>query len=156
MFKPMRRDKKTMSMDRVDQLIQTAEYGVMCVLDPNGYPYGVPVNYVSDDENIYVHCAQEGWKLEALALCDKVSFTIVGRHSVVAEKFSSNFESVICYGRARMIEDETEKMSLLKAFIYKYSPDFVPKGMAYVEHDHMKTSMIAIKIEYKSGKTNIE
>lgn len=156
MFKPMRREKKQMEMSRVDALINSGEYGVLGVLDTNGYPYAVPVNYVSDENHIYIHCATEGWKLEAIAANEKVTFTIVGRHAIVANRFSSDFESVICFGKAKLITDEKEKMELLKLFIYKYSPDFEVGGLKYVGTDYMKTAMIAIEIEHKTGKTNLE
>ncbi len=156
MFKPMRREKKAMDMSLVDALIKNGEYGDLAVLDTNGYPYAVPVNYVSDETHIYVHCALEGAKLDAIAAYDKVSFTIVGRHSVVANRFSSNFESVVCFGKARLIDEPSEKIRLLEQFIYKYAPDFEVSGLKYVSNDYMKTTMIAIEIEHKTGKTNLE
>ena len=156
MFRPMRRDKKAMTQNHVDALIKNGEYGELAVLDTNGYPYAVPVNYVSDDTHIYVHCATEGAKLDAITAYEKVSFTIVGRHSIVAKRFSSDFESVVCFGKAHIIEDAEEKIRLLKKFIYKYSPDFEVSGLKYVSSDFMKTAMIAIEIEHKTGKTNLE
>lgn len=156
MFRPMRRDKKAMAPDRVNALIKNAEYGELAVLDTNGYPYAVPVNYISDDTHIYIHCALEGAKLDAIAAYEKVSFTIVGRHAIVAKRFSSDFESVVCFGKARLIDDPEEKIELLKEFIYKYAPDFVVGGLQYVGTDFMKTAMIAIEIEHKTGKTNLE
>ncbi len=156
MFRPMRRDKKAMAPSHVDALIKNGEYGELAVLDTNGYPYAVPVNYVSDDTHIYIHCATEGSKLDAIAAYEKVSFTIVGRHAIVAKRFSSDFESVVCFGKARLIDNTEEKIELLKKFIYKYSPDFEVGGLKYVGTDYMKTSMIAIEIEHKTGKTNLE
>jgi len=156
MFRPMRRDKKAMTQSHMDDLIKSGEYGDLAVLDTNGYPYAVPVNYVSDDTHIYIHCALEGSKLDAIAANNKVSFTIVGHHAIVASRFSSDFESVICFGKAYLIEDQAEKIELLKKFIYKYSPDFEVGGIKYVGTDFMKTKMIAIEIEHKTGKTNIE
>ncbi len=156
MFRPMRRDKKAMTQNHVDALIKNGEYGELAVLDTNGYPYAVPVNYVSDETHIYVHCATEGAKLDAINAYEKVSFTIVGRHSIVAKRFSSDFESVVCFGKAHIIEDAEEKIRLLKKFIYKYSPDFEVSGLKYVSSDFMKTAMIAIEIEHKTGKTNLE
>lgn len=114
MFRPMRRDKKAMAPSHVDALIKNGEYGELAVLDTNGYPYAVPVNYVSDDTHIYIHCATEGSKLDAIAAYEKVSFTIVGRHSIVAKRFSSDFESVVCFGKAHLIENSEEKIELLK------------------------------------------
>ncbi|GAB6107131.1 pyridoxamine 5'-phosphate oxidase family protein [Fusibacter bizertensis] len=156
MFKPMRRSKKEMPIDRIERLIETGEYGVLAVLDSNGYPYSIPVNYVSDEKNIYIHCAPEGMKIDAILANNKVSFTIVGRHTVVAKRFSSDFESVVCFGKARFIEDTEQKLEVLKSFVLKYAPEFKEGGFKYAGTDHMKTAIIAIQIDHKTGKTNLD
>ncbi len=156
MFRPMRRSQKEMPLERVENLIKTGEYGVLAVVDTNGYPYSIPVNYVSDDTNIYIHCAPEGMKIDAILKNNKVSFTIVGRHSVVAKRFSSDFESVVCFGKARFIEDVDQKLDVLKSFIKKYAPEFLEGGFKYADTDYMKTAIIAVEIEHKTGKTNLE
>ncbi|MDH8677974.1 pyridoxamine 5'-phosphate oxidase family protein [Fusibacter bizertensis] len=156
MFRPMRKTKKEMPLERIEKLISEGEYGVLAVIDTNGYPYSIPVNYVADAKNIYIHCATEGMKIDAILANDKVSFTIVGRHSVVAKRFSSDFESVVCFGKARFIDDEVEKLEILKSFIVKYAPDFQESGFKYASTDHMKTSIIAIEIEHKTGKTTLD
>lgn len=156
MFKEMRVQKKVMPADRIDKLILEGEYGVLSVLDTNGYPYAIPVNYVSDEHAIYIHCAREGMKIDAIAAHEKVGFTIVGRHSVVAKRFSSDFESVVCFGKAAFVESDDTKLEILKRFIVKYAPEFTEGGFKYAANDFHKTNIIKLTVEHKTGKTNID
>lgn len=156
MFKPLRRAKNKMPDLDAQKILESGEYGVLAVLDVNGYPYAVPVNYVMDGEKLWVHCATEGAKIEAISAHSAVSFTVVGRHSVDAKRFSSDYESVICFGQAQVIEDAALKVDVLQRFINKYAKAYIESGYKYVDNDHMKTAVIEISIEHTSGKTNIK
>lgn len=156
MFKPLRREKNKMSDVETMKILELGEYGILAVLNTEGYPYAVPVNYVSDGEKLWVHCALEGVKIEAIRAHTSVSFTVVGRHAVDAKRFSSDYESVICFGKARVIEDTAFKVKVLQRFIEKYAPQNIESGYKYVDHDHMKTAVIEVDLEHISGKTNIK
>ena len=73
----VRRRDRLMDEARAIELLATAEYGVLSMVDVDGTAYGVPVNYVWDGEDsIYIHCAPVGHKLEALEKNPHVSFCI--------------------------------------------------------------------------------
>lgn len=156
MFKPLRREKNKMADLEAHKILEAGEYGVLAVLDTDGYPYAIPVNYVSDGDKLWVHCAQEGAKIEAIIAYPQVSFTVVGRHAVDAKRFSSDYESVICFGKAHIMEDAALKIEVLQQFISKYAPTYMDSGYKYVNNDHMKTAVIEIVLEHISGKTNIK
>lgn len=156
MFKPLRREKNKMSDLDAHRLLDLGEYGVLAVLNVDGYPYAVPVNYVSEGVKLWVHCAQEGAKIEAIIAHPAVSFTVVGRHAVDAKRFSSDYESVICFGQAQVMDDSALKIEVLQRFIKKYAPANIENGFNYVNNDYMKTAVIEIVIEHISGKTNIK
>ena len=56
----VRRRDRLMTEERALELLRTAEYGVLNMIDADGLPYGIPVNHVWDgDSSIYIHCAPE-------------------------------------------------------------------------------------------------
>lgn len=83
--------------------------GVLSLLDESGYPYGVPISYVYDDNKLYFHSALNGHKIDAIRHSDKASFTIICKDEVHPETFTTYFRSVICFGHLRIIDDATRK-----------------------------------------------
>lgn len=147
----MRRKDKAMPDDKLIGLLQQGEYGVLSTADGRGQPYGVPLNYVLINNRIYFHCALEGHKLDNLAANPDVSFCVVGRTNVLPAEFSTEFESVIIFGRASVIDGE-ERYQALNGLIEKYSPDFISEGAAYIEKFDRQTCVVRVTIEKMSGK----
>jgi nitroimidazol reductase NimA-like FMN-containing flavoprotein (pyridoxamine 5'-phosphate oxidase superfamily) len=87
----------------------------------DGKPYVVPLNYGYVDGRILFHCALAGKKLDYLSENPVVCFTVgrqsgeVRRHEE-ADPCHVDNDSVICYGRARVIEDPHERKRALDAF----------------------------------------
>ncbi|MEJ2197033.1 MAG: pyridoxamine 5'-phosphate oxidase family protein [Desulfuromonadales bacterium] len=150
----MRRKDKAMQDGAIIGLLQNAEYGVLSTVDGNEQPYGVPLNYVLMNNCIYFHCALEGHKLDNLAANRKVSFCVVGRTKVLPAEFSTEFESVVIFGRASVIEGE-ERYQALNALIEKYSPEFVSEGSAYIEKFDSQTKLVRIEIQQMTGKAKM-
>ena len=150
----MRRKDKAMQDGAIIGLLQNGEYGVLSTVNGNEQPYGVPLNYVLMNNCIYFHCALEGHKLDNLAANPKVSFCVVGRTKVLPAEFSTEFESVIVFGRASLIEGE-ERYQALNALIEKYSPEFVSEGSAYIEKFDSQTNLVRIEIQQMTGKAKM-
>lgn len=88
----------------------------------DGYPYGVPLNYVYDEQagKIYFHSARDGHKLDAIRREPKVSFCVVGKNQLVPEEFTTYFTSVIAFGRATVLTDDREREAALRLLSEKY------------------------------------
>lgn len=151
MFKKMRRKDRSIDNQQAVELLKRGEYGVLSTVGENGYAYGVPLNYIYYDGNIYFHCAVEGSKLDNIAHNNKVSFCVVGDIEPIPDKFSYRYESVIVFGRAIEVYDK-EKEEALVALIKKYSAEFMEKGMKYIQTDCNKAKVIKISIEHLTGK----
>jgi hypothetical protein len=145
-----RKDREIEGKDAMQILIR-GEYGTLSTVGEDGYPYGLPVNYVVIGDRIYIHCAKEGKKLSNIAYSDRVSFSVVGKAAVVPEEFSTNYESVVVYGRALQI-DGVEKGEALFGFIEKYSPKRIEEGRAYIGRMENATTVVRIEIERVTGK----
>ena len=156
MFRKMRRFKQQLSDDYVDEILKRGKTGIMAVIGDEGYPYTVPMNYVYADGKIYMHSALSGHKIDALRANDKVSFCVIDADDVVPSNYSTNFRSVIAFGRARIVEDEAAKMASLRLLGDKYNPNQPEALDNEVSHGFSRLHMIEITIEHVTGKQSKE
>lgn len=76
--------------------------------------------------------------------------------SNVALEFSLQYESVMAFGRVRVVEDPAEARHALHSLITKYFPDMAP-GKEFrpaTDKELARTSVYAITIESWTGKRN--
>jgi nitroimidazol reductase NimA-like FMN-containing flavoprotein (pyridoxamine 5'-phosphate oxidase superfamily) len=150
-MRKMRRSDRQMTNQEALGLLERGEYGILSTVGEDNQPYGVPLSYVLLDNCIYFHCANEGAKLNNIMNSNRVCFTVVGRTNVLSEKFSTEYESVIVFGKASMVEED-EKIKGLRGIIKKYSPDFIKEGEEYINRAKYNTTVVKIEIEEFSGK----
>ena len=109
-----------------------------------GRPYAVPLNYAYIDGKIYFHCALEGRKLDAVRANPEVCLAVGRQEGEIRRHRGSGVchpdnESVLCFGRARIIEELAEKAAALNAFNRAFEPkaedlpDKAPQRCAVVE-----------------------
>ena len=108
------------SRDEMENLLREEEIGYLG-LSLEGKPYVVPLNYHYSEGKIHFHCGVKGKKLVCLKANPQVCFTVARQLAEVREHAGGNpchvdSDSVICYGRARMIEDVDERSRALNAF----------------------------------------
>lgn len=150
----VRRQDRLLDEQRAFELLKTAEYGTLSMIDENGLPYGIPVNYVWDEkDSLYIHCAPEGRKLRAIAAHPEVTFSIVGNVNLQPSKFTTEYESIVLKGKARVGLSAEERMQALVLLVEKLSPDDVEIGKKYAEKSFYRTEIIRIDVTEFSGKT---
>ena len=117
---------------------------------------GLPVNhvYVPQDNAVYIHCAQEGQKLDFLRENPKASFTVVGLGQVIEEKFTTRYESAIVQGRASLVEEEAEKVRALELLCGRLAPSMAETQNAYIRASLSKVAVIRLEIREITGKRN--
>lgn len=153
MFRPMRRKKKEISEEAAKQLLQKERRGVFAVNGDDGYPYAVPVNYYysEEDNKIYFHGARAGHKVDALKRDDKVCFTVYGNETVKEEAWAPYLQSVVVFGRCRLLDDQEEALALTRRIAEKYYP-----GQELIEEEIQRSGkavqVYEISIEHLSGK----
>ena len=154
MFKPIR--KKINEIDRAatEALLQSNRRGILTMNGDKGYPYAIPINYFydCDKKKIYFHGAKAGHKVEALKVSDKVCFTVYGNERIdESEPWAPYVQSVVVFGRCRLLEAGSVSIDRLKEFAMKYYPSeqLVDKEIA---HAGRAVQMFEITIEHMSGK----
>ena len=147
----IRRQDRLLDESRAREVLQAGEYGILSMATEQG-GYGVPINYALVEDTIYLHCAPEGRKLRAISADERVSFCVVGHSRVVSEHFTTEFESVIAHGRARVVEAEEERRMALRAIVEKYSAEHIEEGLKAIERSLHRTAVVAVDVETFSGK----
>lgn len=150
----IRRQDRLLEESRAEELLKSGEYGILSMVTPEGEGYGIPLNYVWDEDlnSIYIHCAPEGKKLKCIAQNPNVSFTVVGRTKVIPDKFTTNYESVVLACTARTHLPEDERMAALGLILDKYAPEDKSIGLKYAQKSFHRTEILRLDIVSASGK----
>ena len=105
-MRKMRRIKQQLEDSDALEVLKKGHRGVLSLIGDEGYPYGVPVNYVvGEDGHIFIHCASSGHKIDAMKQCDKVSFTVIDDQPREPGDFAMYVKSVIVFGHIHPVED---------------------------------------------------
>ena len=147
----MRRQDRKISESEAIEILQKGEFGVLSMCTSNNDGYGIPLNFVLKNNEIYFHCAIEGSKLEYLRKNNRVSFCVIGRTNVLPSQFGTMYESAIASGVATEVEGE-EKHEALMLFLEKYSADYIQEGTEYMIKAFKRVKVIKLSIETITGK----
>ena len=148
----MRRKDRSLPKDEALSLLENGEYGILSTVGQDKEPYGTPLSYALGDKCIFIHGAAGcGRKFLNIDANSQVCFTVVGKTAVLAEKFSTKYESVIIQGKAKKLTGEEKKFGLYK-LIEKYSSDYLESGRHYIVTAADKTDVYQINITSLSGK----
>ena len=156
MFREMRRTRQQLPENETLEILERNAEGVLALHGDNGYPYGVPVNYVWDNGRIFFHCAKTGHKADAIKADPKVCFTVIDLHTVLPQKMATSFRSVIVFGKARFVEDREEKFRALRTFAQKHSGDFPQEIEAEIISAGERTLIVEITAEHITGKESLD
>ncbi len=112
--------------EAIRNLLESCTIGRLATTDRDGYPYVTPVNYVFRNGRIYVHSAPEGEKIDNIRLDDRVGFQVDIALAYVDSQFRPSqgpcrlhqlYKSVVIRGRARLVQDVTQKTEALNALV---------------------------------------
>lgn len=153
MFRPIRKKKNQISDEAAKELLRTSRRGVFAVNGDDGYPYAIPINFLYDEDaqKIYFHGSRAGHKVDSLRACDKVCFTVYGNETIKDEPWAPYMQSVVVFGRCRLLESGEESLALVKRFTMKYYPDESLVDIEIAEGGKA-VQMYEITIEHYSGK----
>lgn len=156
MFKSMRRIRQQLSTEECVKILQNQTVGTLALAAEGEYPYAVPLNYVYYNERIYFHCALSGYKLDIIAKQNKASFCIIDKDTVVPEKYTTYFRSVIVFGKIEKVENNEEKMAVLKELAYKYVSQDDEAHLKEINGAWNRTCVLSLSIDHLTGKEAIE
>lgn len=153
MFRDMRRKKQALSLDDCIDLLKTQTRGVLSVIGDDGYPYGMPMNHLYDEESgkIWFHCGRGGHREDALMQNSKVSFCVYGGDTKADGDWAWNVKSVIVFGTVDMTDDRQTVIDISRKLCAKFTQDDAYIQQEIDQHAH-RTVLLALTPEHISGK----
>ncbi len=118
-----RADREVTDREAIDDILRRAEVLHLAMCADDG-PYVVPVNFGYDGTALWVHCAEEGRKLDVLAGDPRVCFETCVDVRIVPGKqcgWAARYRSVVGRGIAVPVSDPAEKSYGLGVLIAHYS-----------------------------------
>lgn len=157
----------------IEGLLASSTYGVLGLIDEEGYPYTVPLNFVYHDGAIYAHGAttQNSKKIKTIKTNRKASFTVVQEYSLLPSYFTGSelacpatqfFKSVFVRGNVELVDNIDEKIASLSALMQKLQPEgrYEPITTSNEEYSKELNATAVIKLvpdtltaKFKFGQT---
>lgn len=125
MFRSMRRFKQQLTQEECIHILKDEPRGVLSFIGENGYPCGMPMDhwYCEEDGNIYFHGAKEGYKVDSLRFCDKVSYCVYDQGYRIDGDWPLHIRSVIVFGRIHFVEDSQKTEKICRSLCRKFTED---------------------------------
>ena len=154
-----RRDRQIESHEEIQALMKAGRVGFIATsVDGQPFIHSNLYWYDAASHRIYFHTARQGRTRDNILANPEVCFSIgeMGRllPAETALEFSVEYSGVMAFGKARVVEDETEAEHGLQGLLDKYFPE-LEAGVDYrsITADEIKrTSVFAVEIESWSGK----
>lgn len=111
----------------MEDVIAQCDICFVGLVDKDGSPYVLPMNFGYNDGTIILHSASEGKHIRLIESDNRVCITfcsggkLLYQHPDVACSYSMQSKSVMCRGKIQFIEDMVEKEAALKLFMKNYS-----------------------------------
>ena len=154
-----RKDRAVTDETWIKSLLHQEAVGVLATVQDD-QPFVNSNLFVYDETShaIYLHTARKGRTRTNVTTSDKVCFTIfqMGRllSADIALEFSVEYAGVVVFGRASVVEDDTEATQALQLLLDKYAPH-LQSGTDYrppVAEELKRTAVYKIAIDSWSGK----
>jgi len=153
----MKRDKAIKDItvdDRIEDVIKKCKICRVGMIDGER-PYVLAFCFGYTDKTIYLHCAQEGKKIEVLKANNNVCIEfdtdheVFARHEQVACSWRLRYRSVLAYGKAEFVDDYDQKVEALNLIMANFSE----RTFEYTKPAVNNIAIIKIKIDDWSGRS---
>ena len=148
----MRRQDLVLERDVALSIIDDNQFAVLCLTDPEHWPYGVPLDYVRKGNALYFHGAKEGRKVSSMKANPRACAVIIGENEIVPERFGRKYQSVIVEGSIELIDYLEIKRQVMTWVVEKKSPDYIEKGQKVIEKMLDRVLIYKMDMEIISGK----
>ena len=150
-FRPMRRFKQQLTLQECETILQGAYRGFLSVNGENGYPYTIPMNFLYNDNRIYFHSALQGHKIDAIKQSPKACFTVINEPVQQENDWWYHVSSVVCFGQVSIIENQEERMEILKSLGQKYFPEGYDMEKD-LRMNAPRAAVLCLSIDHMTGK----
>lgn len=112
---------------KIEEIIKGCKVCYLGLIDTEGLPYVIPMNFGYQDDIIYMHSAPDGHSIRSLEKNPDVCVTFCSetklsfQHSEVACSYRMKGSSVMCRGKVEFVEDFDEKVEVLNILMKHYT-----------------------------------
>ncbi|MCF6154729.1 MAG: pyridoxamine 5'-phosphate oxidase family protein [Candidatus Brocadia sp.] len=150
-----RKDKEITDKNEIEEILLSSMVGRLGTC-ANRIPYITPMNFTYDKETakIFLHCANEGRKLENIRINPNVCFEVEEVKNVIVKQptcgSSVAYRSVIMFGNIKILSEVNAKNYALQKLAEKYAPQN-PK-VPFTDTMLNKTNVLEIEIREMTAK----
>ena len=121
-----------------------------------GHPFVIPTIHARAGDTLYVHGSPASRMLRELATGFEICVTVTLLDGLVLARsvynHSMNYRSVLVLGRARLLEEPTEKLAALEAIVEHILPGRWEDARQPSEKELAGTSVLALPLDEASAK----
>ena len=147
-----RKEKEITDQATLDEILQRA-WICRLAMSADDQPYVIPFSFGYRDRALYIHCAQEGMKIDLLRKNSRVCFEVDVDHELVrgesACEWGMKGKSVVGFGRAHLINDAEDKTRALDIIMEHYGAN---RPFVYKDKAFERALVIKVEIESLTGK----
>lgn len=152
-MREMRRGERLLPFEETEKCLIGENWGVLSVHGDEGFPYGVPMNYVWDNGTVLMHCTgKSSHRLDSLRRDNRVCFTVVPEHTLDRPHWTTLYTSVIIFGTAEIIEDGGEKLAAMRAFMRGLAPEMTEEAISSCDPKSPSLVMLRVRPVRITGK----
>jgi uncharacterized protein len=121
------KNRPILSRAEQEKIIRKCQICNIAMIDSEGKPYVIPMNFGFDGEYVYLHGSSTGKKVDSLKHCPDVCISFSTDHELryvnedVACSWSMRYRSVIINGKAEFVDDPEEKIKCLNVIMSHYT-----------------------------------
>lgn len=144
----------TEERELIEKTIFACKECVVSMIDAEGQPYAIPMNFGFDKDIIYLHSAPEGTSIKALDKNPNVCIVfcenneIVYQHEEVACSYRVKGSSAMCRGKVVFVEDFEEKVEALNILMKQYTD----RPFTYSKPAIVNVKVWKVEVESMTGK----
>jgi uncharacterized protein len=153
----LRRADRQMSAERANEMLERGFSGRLATVGADGYPYCIPLLYIRIDGEIYVHTGSATGHFRASVEREpRICFEIdTPREVFDYGRFECDsglaYQSVILFGKIRIVEERAAKQRFCEALMAKYGKPETERPKGFFPRLHAIT-VYAIAVERMTGK----
>ena len=153
MFRDMARKKQMLDEKEIRAILESERRGVLSLHGENGYPYGLPINYLYDAVSgcIYFHSGKVGHKTDAINADNRASFCVYDAGFRKDGEWALNVKSVIVFGKIHALTDRERAREIYRALSRKFTSD-TEYIESEIERFESATVCYELRPEHVSGK----
>jgi nitroimidazol reductase NimA-like FMN-containing flavoprotein (pyridoxamine 5'-phosphate oxidase superfamily) len=121
------KNRPIISKPENEAVIRKCQSCYIAMVDPEGKPYVIPMNFGYADDHVYFHGSATGKKVDVLKNRADVCIAFSTDHELryvdeeVACSWSMRYRSVLVYGKAEFVNDPEEKINILNVIMAHYA-----------------------------------